>query len=1210
MISADIATSASSITPGLLVLHGNRAESLGEAVFEWLRRQPLAPLEEEIFLVQSNGVAEWLKMSLAAQTGICAATRVELPGRFLWRAYRQLLGRAAVPSESKLDKLPLTWRLMQLLPEVQALPGYEPLAGFLRLGGMERRLQLAQRLADLFDQYQVYRSDWLDAWGQGHSVLISQVGEAAQASQPLPSEQRWQALLWQALQAPLTPVERAASRPQLHQRFVAALHAGAREVSVSPLPRRVVLFGMTHVPMQTLEALAALSARCQVILAIPNPCRYHWADIMDGRELLKATRRRQPLRGGLDLATLSLASMHQHAHPLLASWGRQGRDFVRQLDAFDDALQTQQRFALAKIDLFDEGEGDTLLSQVQARIRDLVPLAEHPQTALAESDRSIVFHVAHGAQREVEILQDQLLDLLARSAEEGSGLQPRDIVVMVPDIDAFAPAIRSVFGQYGRGDARFIPFDIADLKDRGHNPLMIALEWLLRLPQQRCRLSELRDLLDVPAVAARMGLKPEDLPRLTQWMEGAGIRWGLHAAQRAELGLAACGEQNSGLFGLRRILMGYAVGDTTVQAPPFEGIAAYAEVGGLDAALAGSLSDLFAALEHWWQASSTPASPQAWAERGRALLDAFFLAQDEPERQTLAALQAALAQWLGACDTAGFMADIDLAVAREAWLSGVDLPTLNRRFKAGGITFCTLMPMRAVPFEVVCLLGMNDGDYPRRSMRSDFDLMSLAGQQRPGDRSGRDDDRQLMLEALLSARRCLYISWSGRSVRDNSEQPPSVLVSQLRDYLATSWGADAVRARTLQHPLQPFSRRYFEIAAPDASASNAAASVAAEPRRSALFTYAREWRQAHLTVSADTGLPPSPAAVEALPLTISALSSFLSNPVKAFFKQRLDVQFRDDELALEDDESFGLDGLQEWALLNEVLQEVLKALEALPADQQPAAAALRVQEQVRRIGEAGRLPIGELGRRTERLIVGALQPMLTAWLTLRATFSDQAQRARLQFEEPFPLGAHPSEKSAGNPVLPLLKLDDWLDGLQASSGGNELVWMEVTPSSLCADPKTNSPRAEKLLTAWVRMLAASACGESSIGLMVGRDATLFIEALDQDEATKILRDLLQAWGEGMQTPLPFAARTALAQVTEARDVAAIYEGSYFSGGRGEGADAALARCYPDFASLSEDGRFDAFAKRLFEPLVDWMKAHVSMSQHGDAPAGSTESPHV
>ncbi|WP_310385051.1 exodeoxyribonuclease V subunit gamma, partial [Roseateles sp.] len=1005
------------ITPGLLVLHGNRAELLGEAVFEWLRRQPLGALEEEIFLVQSNGVAEWLKMTLAEQNGICAATRVELPGRFLWRSYRQMLGFEAVPALSRLDKLPLTWSLMRLLPELMERPGFEPLAGFLRLGGMERRLQLASALADLFDQYQVYRSDWLDAWGAGRDVL-PQLSHSDAAAE-LPADQRWQAALWRELQAPLSPAERCGSRPQLQQRFVAAVQGG--QTPVSPLARRVILFGMTHVPMQTLQALAALAGNCQVVLAIPNPCRYHWADIMDGRELLRAQRRRQPLRQGLDLAALSLEEMHAHAHPLLASWGRQGRDFVRQLDQFDDVLQAQERFQVSKVDLFDEAPGDSLLAQVQAHIRDLTPLAEHPRPAVAATDKSIVFHIAHSAQREVEILHDQLLALLADGeqtlascppgrpkdnldpsggrpsiARVGVPLTPRDIVVMVPDIETFAPAIRSVFGQYARSsDKRFIPYDIADLKERANNPLAVALEWLLRLPQQRCRLSELQALLEVPAIAARFGLQPEDLPRLQQWMEGAGIRWGLNFEQRADMGLAACGEANSLAFGLRRMLLGYASGE----GPAFQGIQPYAEVGGLSAGLAGSLADLGAALDAWWRLAATLATPLDWAERGRQLISDFFLPSNETESLTLAALQTSLSAWLEVCALAGFEEAIELAVVREAWLAGLDTPTLNRRFKAGGVTFCSLLPMRAVPFEVVCLLGMNDGDYPRRASRNDFDLMGLPGLARPGDRSRRDDDRQLILEALLSARAKLYISWSGRSVRDNSEQPPSVLVAQLRDYLGAGWGDEVLKPLTTEHPLQAFSRRYFEGVTP------------------ALFTYAREWRDAHsgpdLAAAAVTAEAPEVQQA----LNVATLSAFLKNPVKAFFKHRLLVQFAQAEQATEDDEAFAVAGLLEYSMLRELLDELLVGLSA---DEDLTD---RVAAHAARLRRAGRLPMAEQGRRVEQKLVATLTPMLQAWLELRALYPVAAPKELLRY---------PFEPSGAEAVF-----EDWLTDLHSQALGGQ-----------------------------------------------------------------------------------------------------------------------------------------------------------------------------
>lgn len=810
------------ITPGFLALHSHRSELLAETLSAWLTRQPLAPLEQEVVLVQSNGMAEWIKMTLASQAGpgggVCAATRVELPSRFLWRTYRQVLGAQNVPPDSPLDKLPMTWRLMALLPACAGDAVFQPVAGFLRGPRSEpqpeRLLQLASRLADLFDQYQIYRPDWLQDWAQGRHVLRQLPDQAVRpgdAARQLPPDQLWQAELWRRVLASLSNAEQQATRAALHQRVLAHLQSG--QALASPVARRVSVFGMSHMPSQLLEMLAALSAHSQVLLAVPNPCQYHWGDIMDGRDALRAERRRHAYKKE-NLSTVAFEQMHLHAPALLAAWGRQGRDFIRQLDVFDDLQAAQARMPGQRLDLFDDApgaDGSRLLTQLQNRIRDLRSAQDPVDAPLSPGDDSVVFKVAHSPVRELEVLHDQLLTWLHAQPE----VSPRDVVVMVPDIALMAPAIRAVFGQYKRGDARFIPFDIADLGTEATSPLIHAVQWLLALPEQRARMSEWVALLEVPALAARFGLAPEQLPTLTRWMTGSGIRWGLSAPHRAGLGLAACGDDNSALFGLQRMLMGYACGadpvpDAVGSDHDALGIDPYAEVGGLDAELAGALAHLLQALMDWQQQCASAASPQQWAERGRVMLAALFKAQNEQDRNALSALDQALNDWTGAADQADFAQAVPLAVARSAWLEALKVPKLAQRFRAGGVTFCTLMPMRAIPFQRVCLLGMNDGDYPRRSPRADFDLLGLPGMSRPGDRSRRDDDRQLMLEALLSARRTLYVSWSGRSVRNNSEQPPSVLVSQLRDEIDALWGAGSAERLTTVHPLQPFSRVYFE----------------------------------------------------------------------------------------------------------------------------------------------------------------------------------------------------------------------------------------------------------------------------------------------------------------------------------------------------------------------------------------------------------------
>jgi exodeoxyribonuclease V gamma subunit len=641
--------------------------------------------------------------------------------------------------------------------------------------------------------------------------------------------------------------------------------------------------------------------------------------------------------------------------------------------------------------------------------------------------------------------------------------------------------------------------------------------------------------------------------------------------------LAACGEANTWRFGLRRMLLGYSAGELD---SGHAGIEPYTEVAGLSAALAGALAELLAVLDPWWAECGTPRAPEVWGPRLRTLLQQIFTATDDDDRAVLSALDDALSDWLQACEAAEFEDPVDLAVVREAWLDAVDEPGVSRRFKAGGVTFCTLLPMRAIPFEVVCLLGMNDGDYPRRSARSDFDLMALAGQARPGDRSRRDDDRQLMLDALLSARRVLYVSWAGRSQRDNQEQPPSVLVSQLRDYLSAGRGAEVVKARTTEHPLQPFSRRYFEPTGAGAG-------------EQALFTYAAEWRSAHeaqpAAVAADgaAAVPPSaPADAAAAPmqLTVSQLSGFLRNPVKAFFRQRLQVSFDERPAAAEDDEQFVTGGLDRWQLLDEVLSATRRHIEG--AGSSPGTLNALLEGQVARLQRAGRLPMAGPGALVRDELITTLNPMVAQWQVLQAQHPQIHGKAPLRLQDP--------QRAS-------LNLDDWLLGLQSSGeAGATPTWIELQASKL-ADKKLKNARPDKLLTAWVRSLAAAACGRPAAGIVIGADAVIHVAALEPAAAQGTLLGVMRACQEGLSgdRPWPTAVLTGLAFVTDPDKARSAYEGSDFGGGLGEGREACLSRLYPDFAALSRDPEFGASSLKLYAPYQDWLNDQVLIEELPD-----------
>src|SRR6201991_1401393 len=888
-----------------MVLHGNRLEELRDVLVAWLRRAPLKPLEDEWVLVQSNGIAQWFRLALARAVedgglGIAAAVKVELPGRFLWVAYRAVLGRDAVPPESPFDKSRLVWRLMRLLPSVAREPVFEPLAAFLGTEGDARKChQLAERLADLYDQYQVYRADWLDDWAAGRDVLRDARGGAP----AMAAGDRWQASLWRRLLDDVGPVEADGHRAAVHERFLRAIaSATGRPAS---LPRRIVVFGMSSLPRQTLEALSALSRWSQVLLVVMNPCRHYWADIVDDRELLRAEGRRQALKPGMP-ALPSDADMHRYANPLLAAWGKQGRDYIRMLDEFDHPDSYRERFTAwdQRIDLFAEPASEALLGRVQAAILDLDPLPASPAPVDA-GDTSIAFHVAHGPQREVEILHDQLLARFEASARDGAPILPRDVIVMVPDIETYGPHIDAVFGRVPRDDPRYIPYSVADRASRGTVPLVMALDMLLGMTESRFAAGDMADLLDVPAIRARFGLTVDDLPLVHRSIEGAGIRWGLDAAQRASLGLPAL-EQNTWRFGLRRMLLGYAVG----RGEAWGDIEPYGELGGLDAGLVGPLADLLEQLGVHWRAMAEAASPIVWGARLRALLRDFFEAAEPDDSMRLQRLQESLEDWERACAEAAFEEALPVDVVREAWLGQLDDGGLLKRFLAGGVSLGTPMPLRAVPFRLVCLLGMNDGDYPRARPPMDFDLMSRSGAWRPGDRSRREDDRYLFLEALLSARDALHIGWVGRSARDNAERAPSVLVGQLRDYLAAGWqghdGTALLPRLTVEHPLQPFSRAYFG---------------GADER---LFTYASEWRQAHEGVERSADVDLTPIVVDR-PIGLGVLRRFLRHPVREFFQARLGVRFDVADAGGDEHEPFAVDSLGRFAMADTLLRAALRS---------------------------------------------------------------------------------------------------------------------------------------------------------------------------------------------------------------------------------------------------------------------------------------------
>ena len=1168
--------SGKALSPGFMVIHGNQPELLRQLLVRWFAQYPLKPLEDEIILVQSNGIAQWLKLALAstagthpdAGCGIAAALDMQLPSRFVWQVYRAVLGRQAVPETSPFDKPQLIWRLMRLLPTLSAQAGYAPLTRFLRQDAdLRKRYQLAEKIADLFDQYQVYRADWLTAWAQQRDILI----DARAETRPLDEDQRWQAHLWRALLADVGEAGQT-SRAAVHQRFLDTV--GKLAAPPADLPRRVSVFGLSALPRQSLEVLQAISRFSQVILCVHNPCELFWSDLRSTREHARREAGRHRRKADMP-EHIAEEDLHQHVQPLLAAWGKQGRDYIALLDEIDqpDSYRATVEAMGERIELFHSHGRSTLLNQLQDDIRLLRSTAETRQEwppVDTRTDQSIRFHVAHSTQREVEILHDQLL----AAFDADPSLRPRDIIVMVPDVDQYAPHIAAVFGQIEVTDARHIPFSIADQTRRHQAPLAFALDFLLRLPESRLGVSELLDLLDVSAVRQRFGIAADDLPLLRRWIEQTHIRWGLSAEHRERL-IGQRFDQNSWHFGLRRMLLGYAVGQDASEreALDWHDIEPFGEIGGLDASRLGPLSRLLAEIEKQTEILAEPATPDLWRDRLHTLLQRFFEVESAEDTALLLQMQETLEDWAEACGSAGLHEDLPLNIVREHWLAQVDKPGLAQRFMAGRLTFATLMPMRAIPFRMVCLLGMNDGEFPRLRPPVDFDLMSR--DVRPGDRSRREDDRYLFLEALLSARDRLLISWVGRSLHDNSERPPSVLVSQLRDHLAAGWrsaddsaGKNALlSALTVEHRLQPFNPDYF----------------GSTPADSAHFTYAREWEvqesppeilpagKSQLTGPASP-LPPRPLDQ---PVSLNQLAAFLRDPVRTFFRERLGIDYAGDSLAADDHEPFAIDGLDQWSLQSQLIQARLDAIQCGASEN----AAIELQRD--RIRRRGELPLGRLGDLAETTLLAPLGRMFDSYHQARSAWPERLDD--LAFSQVFTVGGQ------------ALTVEGRIG--QRHAVGQQTVRIELTASDLLEKKRY---RREKLLQAWVSHLAAHVASHPVRSEIIGKNGQLTIRPLPLEEARAHFTTLLEAYLEGLRAPLPFAPKTGFAWLEQGglvldgeleqappaalKAAQARYQGGYNTPGE-VSQSPYLQRQYPVFEQLWSAGRFSQWVERLYRPLL-------------------------
>lgn len=797
----------------LHLYQSNQLENLAQMMLNLHQSQPLShPLQAEYILVQSQGMRRYINQYWAQHSPIAANLHFELPAQLAWQLMREALPNA--PKLSPFSSDVMQWRLLQLFQsrhfaeDGELASAQEMLRDYVQQGEMSA-YQLARQLADVFDQYLMYRPDWIEAWSNQQNVAeLSQREDCAQ-------EQQWQAAIWREL---LRDEQRAPHRAQMQRVLMDSL----ANQTIRRLPERILMFGITALAPSHLQLLQEIAKQRDVHIFALNPSAMYWGDLLEPAQILQQT----------DDVDLSL-----QGHPLLASWGKQGRNFFNDLSVAEARQdEAHQQFAeqakspnllhslqyqIQQLVLPEQAHDDDWLARHDAYLRESVLqqnldvgeyYVRHVQQDLSpeqkamvqlNADSSLHIHSAHSSLRELQILKDRILLALAQNPT----WQPHDIAVLTPNIEPYAPFIDSVFGEYS--DAP-LPYSLADVKLTRKQPALDALAQALDLLNSRFEAEQVLALLNTEPVLQQWHINRADLPLLHSAVAELNIRWGSDASERAQYGDA------NNLFtwqqGLDRLVLGWL--QPAQSGATWQNIAPHTSHPDHLPILANFVA-FVRFLSHTKQQWQQPASVAQWCERLQQFTQTLLGDGDTTQQAALQTWRKALDDWQEQAEIAQFSEPLSSPIACQHIRRSLDEPT-DAGLLRGGITFCSMVPMRSLPFKMLCLLGLNDGTFPRNTKAAPFDL--IAKQLRKGDRSRRDDDRYLFLEAILSAREQLYLSYIGRDIRSDAERAPSTLLSELVDTISALSdvpSSDLYQHWVTHHPLQAFSRRYFASAEQD-----------------------------------------------------------------------------------------------------------------------------------------------------------------------------------------------------------------------------------------------------------------------------------------------------------------------------------------------------------------------------------------------------------
>ncbi|WP_225755669.1 exodeoxyribonuclease V subunit gamma [Actinotalea sp. Marseille-Q4924] len=872
----------------LHVHRSERADALVPPLAAVLSTPPSDPFAGEVVAVPTRGVERWLAQRLShhlgatdAEAGICANVSFDSPGRVVAHVLAAVTGVDPETDPWRADRL--AWQVLEAIDTCAGEPWCRALGRFVGAGSLApdtvrqaRRLQAAQHLAHLFAGYAAQRPAMLRAWAAG--------ADDDGAGSPVPDDLAWQPRLWRH-------VRDAVGAPGPAEALEDALVLLRERPAAVDLPERISLFGATRLPEHHLQVLAALAAHRDVHLWLPHPSPTLWERVT---ALPPDPVRRSALPGAA-------------AHPLLASMARDATELQLRLATW--AVRAEHHAA--------PSAPPTLLGALQDALHHDDPGA--PAHPLAPDDRSVQVHACHGRARQVEVLREALLGLFAADPT----LEPRDVVVLCPDVETFAPLVAATFGvapsdlpsDDGEGawvhPGRALRIRLADRSLRQTNPLLSLVSRLLELADDRVTASQVLDLAASEPVRRRFSFDDDDVDRLRSWAAEAGARWGEDHERRRRFGVGAVA-QGTWDAALDRILLGAAMAEEDQRyvgtALPLD------DVDSTDVDLAGRLAEVLDRLTAVLADLSGTHPPAHWFDALDRALDLLADVSPADAWQTVQArsvLDDARRSAAEHATTALGLGDVRALLARR--LQG--RPT-RTGFRTGALTVCSLEPMRAVPHRVVCLLGMDDGAFPRGSSADGDDV--LLRDPLVGERDRRAEDRQLFLDAVTAAGEHLVVLHSGADERTGAARPPAVPVSELLDALdlaaAAPDGRPVREHVVVRHPLQTVDERNFSagsLGAPGPFSFDALTHAAA-------LTARRGDPERPPFLRAPLPAPGDPGSVD-----LEDLVRALEHPVRTFVRQRLGVTLPGEVDEVDDRIPLELDGLEKWQIGDRLLAAAL-----------------------------------------------------------------------------------------------------------------------------------------------------------------------------------------------------------------------------------------------------------------------------------------------